>query len=411
MSGNAPAAGETALERPAPAVTAPNSGYGSTAVAMQTPNSGPRSHHGGSRDDPRTEHRGGSREEPAGERRTNSRPNSRDDPHSERSAGDDNLSFRKFSRSVHVANTLTHSPGPHPAEGSEGHHAAAAVAAPHGGDPLPQPKRTWYDISCDRDGLKEMVVEHSYLLVFMMISSLLAFSAIAYEWGPTAIFGLCFLALVPLAVLLGDLTEALSGWCGAVLGGLLNATLGNATEAIVLVQAVRHRLVGVEQAALLGGVLSNTLLVLGLSFIAGGIATGESQYFDSRVAAADVGVLLVSVIAVVLPTIAAAAPGGSLRDSLEDTWVTAGLLLAMYAAFLVYTLAPAAAPKAAAPGDVEATPLLQKVKSGVQLNTADAEEEEEDELPRMSLCVPAAFVCLRASRTDALRAAGASCSC
>ena len=293
MSGSAPA-GE-ALVRPAPSPEPSVPSYGTAAAAAGPSRGGSR---GGSRDEPHTERwtRPGSREEPAGERR-GSRPSSRDDPAGgERSAGDDNLSFRKFSRSVRLANTLAHAAGSHPAEGSDGA-AAASGAAAEPSEP-PQPQRTWYDISCDRDGIKELVAENTYLLLFLVASSALAFCAIRLAWGAVAVFSLCFVALVPLAVLLGDLTEALSGWCGAVLGGLLNATLGNATEAIVLVQALRHRLVGVEQAALLGGVLSNTLLVLGLSFIAGGLATGGSQYFDRRVAAADVGVLLVSVVAV-----------------------------------------------------------------------------------------------------------------
>ena len=418
MSSSAPAAGE-ALERPAPPPEPSVPSYG-TAAGAASSRQGSRQ---GSRDEPHAErwNRTGSREEPAGERR-GSRPSSRDDPNGgERSAGDDNLSFRKFSRSVRLANTLAHAVGPHPAEGAEGAAAASGATPAPGPEAHPQ-QRTWYDISCDRDGIKELVAENTYLLLFLVASSVLAFCAIKLAWGATAVFGLCFVALVPLAVLLGDLTEALSGWCGAVLGGLLNATLGNATEAIVLVQAVRHRLVGVEQAALLGGVLSNTLLVLGLSFIAGGLATGGSQYFDRRVAAADVGVLLVSVIAVVLPTIAAAAPGGSLRDSLGDTRVTAVLLLAMYAAFLVYTLAPA--PKPAATDDVEATPLLPKVKSGAELSAAGDKDDDEDELPHMSLCVPAALRkrkrrSARASKrlaltrrvAPALRAAGASCFC
>ena len=294
MSSNAPAAGEAPAERPAAPDAAPVLSYGTAQAAA--PKAGSRQ---GSRDEPHTErwgNRQGSREEPAGERR-GSRPSSRDDPAGERCAGDENLSFRKFSRSVRMANTLAHAAGAHAAEGPEG--AVAPAAATEAVTPGPQQQRTWYDISCDRDGVKELVAENTYLLLFLVASSILAFCAIHQQWGSVAVFGLCFVALVPLAVLLGDLTEALSGWCGAVLGGLLNATLGNATEAIVLVQAVRHRLVGVEQAALLGGVLSNTLLVLGLSFIAGGFATGGSQYFDRRVAAADVGVLLVSVVAVV----------------------------------------------------------------------------------------------------------------
>jgi Ca2+:H+ antiporter len=152
------------------------------------------------------------------------------------------------------------------------------------------------------------------------------------------------------------------------------------TEAIVLVQAVRHGLVGVEQAALLGGVLSNMLLVVGLSFIVGGVATGGTQTFDRRVTVADIGVLLVSVIAVVLPTIAASAPGGNERDTLADSRSTAVVLLFMYAAFLVYTLSPGqSTPKSA--DDPESVQLLPIPKP----EAAAEADDEADELPSMSL--------------------------
>lgn len=151
------------------------------------------------------------------------------------------------------------------------------------------------------------------------------------------------------------------------------------TEAIVLVQAVRHGLVGVEQAALLGGVLSNMLLVVGLSFIFGGIATGGTQTFDRRVTVADIGVLLVSVIAVVLPTIAASAPGGNERDTLADSRSTAVVLLFMYAAFLVYTLSPGqSTPKSA--DDPESVQLLP-----AKPEAAAEAEDDADEQPSMSM--------------------------
>lgn len=57
---------------------------------------------------------------------------------------------------------------------------------------------------------------------------------------------------------------------GPVAGGLINATFGNATELMILVSAVSHGLVAIEQAVLLGGILMNMLLALGVSFIAGG---------------------------------------------------------------------------------------------------------------------------------------------
>ncbi len=143
---------------------------------------------------------------------------------------------------------------------------------------------------------------------------------------------------------------------------------------------MRHGLVGVEQAALLGGVLSNMLLVVGLSFIAGGMATRAPQLFDRRVTSADIGVLLVSVIAVVLPTIAASAPGGSERDTLADSRSTAIVLLLMYAAFLVFTLSP----ERPAKEQEEGAPLLADKVAAEDAPLSSAGAEEPPEQPSMS---------------------------
>ena len=310
----------------------------------------------------------------------------------------DTLSFRHFSRSVKVALALGRALETDRADREKRLHDAETATGdvsspphePHVEPPTAPPSgpRRWHDMAHDTAGLLELLRESAILLCALFLSSAIAITSINLHWGPTPTFFLCFVALIPLAVLLGDLTESLSGWCGPTAGGLLNATLGNATEAIVLVQAVRHGLVGVEQAALLGGVLSNMLLVVGLSFIFGGIATGGSQTFDRRVTVADIGVLLVSVIAVILPSIAASAPGGSERDTLADSRSTALVLLFMYAAFLVYTLSPTQEVKVTCCGSEEpaSVPLLLVNEDGSTSKQAAhaAEEEDESEQPSLS---------------------------
>jgi len=96
------------------------------------------------------------------------------------------------------------------------------------------------------------------------------------QWGASTTFWLNFLALVPLAKILGDATEELAaGLRNDMLAGLLNATFGNAVEVVMMVQTLRADLIDVVKATLLGSVLSNLLLVLGCAFFFGGIVSGH----------------------------------------------------------------------------------------------------------------------------------------
>lgn len=92
------------------------------------------------------------------------------------------------------------------------------------------------------------------------------------DWGKIAVFWLNFFGMVPLAKILGDATEELAaGLKNDMLAGLLNATFGNIVELVITVQTLRSELFDVVKATLLGSVLSNMLLVLGMSFFCGGI--------------------------------------------------------------------------------------------------------------------------------------------
>eukprot|EP00928_Gymnodinium_smaydae_P065178 TRINITY_DN48358_c0_g1_i1.p1 TRINITY_DN48358_c0_g1~~TRINITY_DN48358_c0_g1_i1.p1 ORF type:complete len:450 (-),score=75.54 TRINITY_DN48358_c0_g1_i1:88-1437(-) len=92
------------------------------------------------------------------------------------------------------------------------------------------------------------------------------------DWGDVTTFWFNFLALVPLAKILGDATEELAaGLKSDMIAGLLNATFGNAVEVVIMIQTMRAGLLDVVKSSLLGSVLSNLLLVLGMSFFFGGI--------------------------------------------------------------------------------------------------------------------------------------------
>eukprot|EP00747_Dinoflagellata_sp_TGD_P016980 gnl/TRDRNA2_/TRDRNA2_125508_c0_seq1.p1 gnl/TRDRNA2_/TRDRNA2_125508_c0~~gnl/TRDRNA2_/TRDRNA2_125508_c0_seq1.p1 ORF type:complete len:450 (-),score=80.45 gnl/TRDRNA2_/TRDRNA2_125508_c0_seq1:142-1491(-) len=100
------------------------------------------------------------------------------------------------------------------------------------------------------------------------------------RWGDSLTFTLTFFAMVPLAKILGDATEELAaGLKNDMLAGLLNATFGNAVEMVMTVQTLRADLFDVVKATLLGSVLSNVLLVLGMSFFFGGIVNVAKKKF------------------------------------------------------------------------------------------------------------------------------------
>ncbi|HEY9760218.1 MAG TPA: cation transporter, partial [Oculatellaceae cyanobacterium] len=107
---------------------------------------------------------------------------------------------------------------------------------------------------------------------------------------PTAILITSCLGIVPLAALMGKSTEYLSEHVGPGLGGLLNATFGNACELIIAFAALRAGLVDVVKASITGSIIGNILLVLGGSMLAGGMRY-ETQKFN-RTAATTSATLL-----------------------------------------------------------------------------------------------------------------------
>mmetsp|Transcript_34412 Transcript_34412/g.78451 ORF Transcript_34412/g.78451 Transcript_34412/m.78451 type:complete len:450 (-) Transcript_34412:227-1576(-) len=119
------------------------------------------------------------------------------------------------------------------------------------------------------DGVQAIILHPLSVLLLLLPFGL---ASRVLGWGDVWTFFLNFFAMVPLAKILGDATEELAaGLKNDMLAGLLNATFGNAVEMVIMVQTLRAGLFDVVKATLLGSVLSNTLLVLGMSFLFGGI--------------------------------------------------------------------------------------------------------------------------------------------
>lgn len=119
---------------------------------------------------------------------------------------------------------------------------------------------------------------------------------------PLAVFLSSGLAIIPLAGLLGRATEHLTTHVGAGVGGLLNASLGNAAELIIALAALRSGLHEVVKASLTGSILGNILLVLGASMVAGGLKY-ERQKFNQTAAGMGASLLLLAAVGLIIPAL------------------------------------------------------------------------------------------------------------
>lgn len=120
-------------------------------------------------------------------------------------------------------------------------------------------------------------------------------------WSSVATFVFSLLALAPLAERLGFVTEQLALHTNETIGGLLNATFGNATELIVSIAALAKGLYKLVQLSLLGSILSNMLLVLGTAFFCGGLQF-ETQFYNKVSSQVNSTLLMLSVMGILFPT-------------------------------------------------------------------------------------------------------------
>jgi Ca2+:H+ antiporter len=173
----------------------------------------------------------------------------------------------------------------------------------------------------------------NWLLVFVPISV----AADLFTHQPVLIFITSALAIVPLAGLIGTATEQLAIRVGPGMGGLLNATLGNLTELIVGILLVNAGQFAVVKATLIGSIVGNLLLVLGLSFLLGGIRF-EQQKFNQQSANVHSASLVLAVAGLVIPAllIVTTPSVGSTEKEIVSS-VVAVVLIALYLAALAFT--------------------------------------------------------------------------
>jgi Ca2+:H+ antiporter len=166
------------------------------------------------------------------------------------------------------------------------------------------------------------------LLVFVPIS----IAAHFLEWGSAVVFITSCIAIIPLAAFMGTATEEIAVVVGPTLGGLLNATFGNATELILALIALRAGLVDVVKATITGSIISNLLLVMGFSMLLGGLRYKE-QSFQPLVARVNASSMNLAVIAILLPTAMDATSTGIDESTLQKLSIAVAIVL-----ILVYGL-------------------------------------------------------------------------
>jgi Ca2+:H+ antiporter len=183
--------------------------------------------------------------------------------------------------------------------------------------------------------------EHSWLNILLLAIPVAIYLHIANS-SPLWVFVFACVAIIPLAGVLGESTEVLAVYSGPTLGGLLNATMGNATELIIAFFALRAGHLEVVKASITGSIIGNLLLVLGLSVLVGGIGR-QRQTFSRTAAGTNSTMLFIAVIAMIMPAVYDLAvygdlkehPGGMLQTM--SVWVS-GVLIFVYAISFLFVL-------------------------------------------------------------------------
>lgn len=187
-----------------------------------------------------------------------------------------------------------------------------------------------------------------WLLVFFPV----AIAAEFLHWGELTIFFTAALAIIPIAGLLGEATEALADKTGPQIGGLLNASLGNAAELIITLVAIQAGAIELVRASIIGSILGNLLFVLGLSMLVGGLKHGVQRFDRTRVSL-DATLTILAAITISVPSIFSQTIEPDVQRVEWLSLTTAAVVLLLYVLTIVYMLrTPKSASGAAAMEEV-----------------------------------------------------------
>ena len=176
------------------------------------------------------------------------------------------------------------------------------------------------------------------IFLILLLFAPVSIAAHFLDWGATTVFVTAALAIVPLAAYMGNATEEIAVVVGPNLGGLLNATFGNATELILAFIALKGGLVDVVKATITGSIVSNLLLVMGFSMLLGGFLYKE-QDFQPTAARVNASSMNLAVIAILLPTAVEYTSTGIGEQTLQRLSVAvAVVLILVYGLTLLFSM-------------------------------------------------------------------------
>lgn len=173
----------------------------------------------------------------------------------------------------------------------------------------------------------------NWFLIFVPVAAILEFM----HASPIAIFAASSLAIIPLAGWMGRATEHLAEKLGQGIGGLLNATFGNAAELIIALMALRKGLFEVVKASITGSIIGNILLVLGVSIVVGGVKYPR-QVFNKTAAMLGSTMLALSAVGLLMPAVFHLLVRNNPTAEHDLSLEIAIVLIITYALSLVFTL-------------------------------------------------------------------------
>lgn len=202
-----------------------------------------------------------------------------------------------------------------------------------------------------------------YVLILACPLAAIAHSA---GWGAGWVFALSAAGVIPLAGLIGEATESLASHTGPKIGGLINASLGNAAELIITLFAIKRGLLDLVKASITGSIIGNLLFVLGLSIVVGGLKNGI-QRFDRRHTVNYTILLGIALVGLVTPSLFSHSTASGLDQKVEILSLSvAAVMIILYILGNIFSLkAPAAegigSPSVAVVEDKPAWSVLKSV--------------------------------------------------